>query len=456
MSESPKYAMTLTTILLVFVLACGTPNPEPTAQVLQVPPTQAPLPTYTPYPTYTPFPTPVHTHTPLPTNTPEPPTQPPLPTYTPYPTNTPFPTSVPARTPLPTNTPEPPTQPPLPTYTPYPTNTPFPTSVPARTPLATNTPELPTQPPLPTYTPYPTYTPLPTPETAYTPSPTPTPSPETILGGIFGFSIDNPAPRGESLRFYDGLTVAVVDVIEDATKIVLEHEQMLNASPPVGYQYLLVTIEVNNVDRTPADMLFLSTLSLVGSSGISYLQGIAGGDCWTYPNELDTLKTIFPGGSIMGNLCFSVPSSEVGTLIMFVQNFYGQFLYWALELDERESSEVLTPPVQEILLEVSVSDIVKDYKEHEVRADAKYSKPYTVSGKVGNIEGGSSGILEFGGLGLSQVKAYFQNKEDLLDVDKGDTVLLRCEGADAGGDSWGVFVNLRNCTVVPSSTGSGR
>lgn len=206
----------------------------------------------------------------------------------------------------------------------WPSDLPLPRNTPSPTPISTETP-------------YPSYTSIPTPIPANTVSPTLTPHPtltsppETKPTSNFGFSIDNPTPRGESVHFYDGITVAVVDVIEDATKIVLEHDRVLNSSPPEDYQYLLVTIEVTNIGKTPTGMFLLSDLSLVGSSGVSHLQGIAGGDCWTYPNELSIEKTIFPGGTITANLCFSIPSAEVGTLIMFGQDYVsGNFLYWAL------------------------------------------------------------------------------------------------------------------------------
>ena len=132
----------------------------------------------------------------------------------------------PSDLPLPRNTPSPT---PIPTETSYPTHTPSPTPIPANTISPTHTPE-----------------------PGFTPSPTPVVSPETKPSSNLGVTIDNPLPIGESLHFYDGITVAVVDVIEDATKIVLEHDQSFNVPPPKGYQYLLVTIEVNNIGKNPA------------------------------------------------------------------------------------------------------------------------------------------------------------------------------------------------------------
>ena len=123
-------------LLLVMVLACNTPGPEPilntpaTVSTKVSPPT--PLPTHTPYPTHTPL----ATHTPFPTWTPGPtampsPTNTPYPTPTPNPTATPYPTYTPVPTPTPTLVPTPtliPTSTPSPTATSTPTPTPTPTA----------------------------------------------------------------------------------------------------------------------------------------------------------------------------------------------------------------------------------------------------------------------------------------------------------------------------------------
>lgn len=109
-------------LLLVMVLACNTPGPEPILNTPVTVSTKVPLPT--PLPTYTSLPT----HTPLATNTPYP-TWTLGPTATPYPTNTPYPTS----TPNPTATS-------YPTYTPVPTATPKPTPTPTPRPTATPKP----------------------------------------------------------------------------------------------------------------------------------------------------------------------------------------------------------------------------------------------------------------------------------------------------------------------------
>ena len=94
-SNWPIAPLVLISVLIATVLACGSPDPEPTP----VPPTATLVPTNTPVPP---------TATPVPTSTPVPPTATPVPTNTPVPpTATPAPTHTPAPTAAPVDTPEP-------------------------------------------------------------------------------------------------------------------------------------------------------------------------------------------------------------------------------------------------------------------------------------------------------------------------------------------------------------
>ena len=57
-------------------------------------------------------------------------------------------------------------------------------------------------------------------------------------------------------------------------------------------------------------------------------------ECWTFPNELDSSRTLFPDGSLSGNICFTVKASDVDDLVMYYESisFFGddEFVYWAL------------------------------------------------------------------------------------------------------------------------------
>ena len=97
---------------------------------------------------------------------------------------------------------------------------------------------------------------------------------------------------------------------------------------------------------------------------------------------------------------------------------------------------------------VTLSEIMTDYRAHEIRADVKYSQPYSLQADVAKIE--SSGpyavlLLQAGGFNI--VEAYFSDKGSLVKVEAGNRVRLTCRGADGSSDNIGVIIKLRECTL---------
>ncbi len=172
--------------------------------------------------------------------------------------------------------------------------------------------------PIPTSTPHPTVTPRP----KYTPTPD---------WSKYGSSRNQPMPIGKPMEFTDGTTIIVESVTENANQIIKRHDAWTEP-PPNGHQFLLVNVKVVNNGNEPIDIYTVSQLSLVGKSNVSY---DTWNDCWTFPNEFDTSRTLFPAGSLTGNICFTVKSSDVDSLVMFleIQSLLGgnEFVYWALK-----------------------------------------------------------------------------------------------------------------------------
>ncbi len=127
----------------------------------------------------------------------------------------------------------------------------------------------------------------------------------------------NPLPLGETVTVADW-NIAVTGVIEDATAVVLG-ENTFNEPPADGRQFFIVAIEAT-YDGAASDMLFASTLfNVVGSRAVSY----TGADsCGVVPNELDAFSEVFPGGTVAGNLCWSVHSDDVDGLVFYLQESF--------------------------------------------------------------------------------------------------------------------------------------
>ena len=216
-----------------------------------------------------------------------------LPTYTPEP-------AIALANPATTNTAAPPTSTPEPTatHTPVPpTSTPEPTAT--RTPAPTYTPE-------PTSTPQPTYTPKPT----ATPTKTPTPLPRGTR--------NRPIRFGDQVVTHDGFSLWVEEVVEDATQIVLAENQF-NDPPVPGNQFIMIRIKVKN--NSPKTQSFVAPwrLSAVGNSNVEYNES-----CGVLPDDFDGFRDLFQGGELSGNICFTVKSSDVNSLVMYDDGYFGE------------------------------------------------------------------------------------------------------------------------------------
>jgi len=140
--------------------------------------------------------------------------------------------------------------------------------------------------------------------------PTPVP-PET--DGPVG-TRGNPYPLGETITVGEW-DVTVTDVAEDATAEVLA-ENSFNEVPPDGRQFLMIGIEAT-YNGDASDFLFASTsFSTVGPLAVAY----TGEDtCGVVPGEIEVFSEVFPGGTVAGNLCWSVRAEDVGGLLLYAQ-----------------------------------------------------------------------------------------------------------------------------------------
>ena len=124
---------------------------------------------------------------------------------------------------------------------------------------------------------------------------------------------NNPIPLGERFITDDGFSLWVEGVVKDATQIVLD-EHPWNEPPSDGNQYFLAQIRVKNDSPEPREFEGYYGLRAVGKSSVEYDT-----DCGltVIPDRFDTSRTIFEGGEISGNICFTVKSSDANSLVMY-------------------------------------------------------------------------------------------------------------------------------------------
>ena len=194
---------------------------------------------------------------------------------------------------------------PTPTSTHTPTVTPTPTSTPTATPT-------------PTVTPTPTATPTLTPTSTATPTSTPIPTPTPVPG-----SRQAPLPSGIPAEVRnseeDHWQITVLDIIPDATDKVMD-ESDYNDPPGEGKQFYMVKLRVKYLGPSSNRFSGRSRLKSVGDSGIAYTNSddSCGGFREYIPDPLPDPE-LFTNGTVEGNVCWQIASSDAASLMMFLE-----------------------------------------------------------------------------------------------------------------------------------------
>lgn len=164
--------------------------------------------------------------------------------------------------------------------------------------------------------------PAPTPAPAPSPAPAPTPTPPARAGS----DRSSPIPLGQTATLYDGWTMSVVSFTPDATSAVLA-ENMFNDPPPAGQQFAIARVTATNatanIDRFDGSYRLRS----VGASGVGFTT--FGNSCGVIPDPISS-ASVFQGGTITGNVCWSIPSSDAGSLVLYDGKSSSAWTYFAL------------------------------------------------------------------------------------------------------------------------------
>jgi hypothetical protein len=124
----------------------------------------------------------------------------------------------------------------------------------------------------------------------------------------------NPYPIGKTITVGEW-DITVTEATADATAEVIA-ENSFNEAPTEGRQLFMVGIEAT-YNGESSDFLFASTsFSTVGPLAVAY----TGEDtCGVVPDEIEVFAEVFPGGTVAGNLCWSVRSDDAGGLVLYAQ-----------------------------------------------------------------------------------------------------------------------------------------
>jgi len=145
-------------------------------------------------------------------------------------------------------------------------------------------------------------------------SPVSSPGPTQTMQPTAG-TRDNPVSVGTPIMLTDGWRITVVSTIPNATVQVLALNRY-NEPPAASHQFFIARVSAAYTGQGSAHFDGTYRLRAVGASAVSY--STFSDACGVYPDEISGAE-VFSGGTITGNVCWSVLSSDLGTLVMYDQ-----------------------------------------------------------------------------------------------------------------------------------------
>ena len=131
----------------------------------------------------------------------------------------------------------------------------------------------------------------------------------------------NPIPVGTTVRLADW-EITVIGTRPDSTAAVLAENQF-NDPPVEGREFVIIETELTYVGTTSSIVFADTDFSAVGAGGITY--GSNSDDwCGVIPDKLNEFTEVFTGGTLSGNLCYSVPTEDIDSLVLIAdEGFFG-------------------------------------------------------------------------------------------------------------------------------------
>lgn len=131
-------------------------------------------------------------------------------------------------------------------------------------------------------------------------------------------SRSNPYTVGDTVTFSKGpidyWELRVVEFIPDAFAQV-SAENQFNELPPDDEQFAMVTVEATYVGPEEPATIFELPMEAVDDGSVTY--GL-GDSCGVIPNDLSYTNEVYKGGTLSGNLCWSVSSEHIESLLLAV------------------------------------------------------------------------------------------------------------------------------------------
>lgn len=139
-----------------------------------------------------------------------------------------------------------------------------------------------------------------------------------------GSSRDDPAPIGTTLEI-GGWELTVTDVNLDAADFLASQDDFIDP-PEAGEVYVLISLSATysgNGEDDSTSFFFSFSHGAVGDSSVAYDPFQDACTFFDLPNGFDDSREVFEGGTIEGDICYSVDESDADSLLFFVEESFG-------------------------------------------------------------------------------------------------------------------------------------
>ncbi len=118
--------------------------------------------------------------------------------------------------------------------------------------------------------------------------------------------------------------MTIVSYTPDATAVVLDTNRY-NDPPTAGNQFAIVRVRATYTGSSFDSFDGSYRLRAVGASNVTFTTFDP--SCVVIPGPISD-ATLFSGGTVEGNICFEIPTSDAGSLMIYDDYFLSELSSW--------------------------------------------------------------------------------------------------------------------------------
>ncbi len=147
---------------------------------------------------------------------------------------------------------------------------------------------------------------------------------------VLGAARTNPFPFGQAGRLGNSWTMTIVSYTPDSTAAVLAENMFNEVLLAAGNQFAIVRVRATYTGSSTDNFDGDFRLRAVGASNVAL--STFENPCGVIPDEISD-ATLFSGGTVEGNICFQIPISDAGSLMVYddyLLNFTSNWNWFSL------------------------------------------------------------------------------------------------------------------------------